>query len=72
MLEMPCSGNRCAALVGEAGIATACAIYTVRLTFAELVCREMTSAKWHGGGSTFEISIVRFTAQIREAAVADR
>ncbi len=28
--RMRCSGNRCAALVGEVGISTACAIYTVR------------------------------------------
>jgi hypothetical protein len=28
--RMRCNGNRCAALVGEVGISTACAIYTVR------------------------------------------
>jgi uncharacterized protein len=28
--RMRCSGNRCSALVGEVGISTACAIYTVR------------------------------------------
>jgi uncharacterized protein len=28
--RMRCSGARCAALVGEVGISTACAIYTVR------------------------------------------
>jgi uncharacterized protein len=28
--RMRCGGNRCAALVGEVGISTACAIYTVR------------------------------------------
>src|SRR5215467_14225976 len=27
---MRCSGDRCAALVGEVGISTACAVYTVR------------------------------------------
>ena len=27
---MRCNGNRCAALVGNVGISTACAIYTVR------------------------------------------
>jgi len=33
--RMRCSGDRCTALVGEVGISTACAIYTVR----PLVCR---------------------------------
>jgi Fe-S-cluster containining protein len=28
--RMRCEGDRCAALVGEVGISTACAIYTVR------------------------------------------
>jgi len=28
--RMRCGGNRCAALVGEVGVSTACAIYTVR------------------------------------------
>jgi cold shock CspA family protein len=28
--RMRCSGNRCAALVGDVGVSTACAIYTVR------------------------------------------
>ena len=28
--RMRCDGNRCAALVGDVGISTACAIYTVR------------------------------------------
>jgi Fe-S-cluster containining protein len=28
--RMRCSGNRCAALTGEVGVATACAIYRVR------------------------------------------
>jgi Fe-S-cluster containining protein len=28
--RMRCSGDRCAALVGEVGIATACAVYSVR------------------------------------------
>jgi uncharacterized protein len=28
--RMRCNGNRCAALVGDVGISTACAIYTVR------------------------------------------
>src|SRR5215469_3089317 len=28
--RMRCSGNRCAALVGQVGISTACAIYAVR------------------------------------------
>jgi uncharacterized protein len=28
--RMRCSGSRCAALVGDVGISTACAIYTVR------------------------------------------
>jgi uncharacterized protein len=27
---MRCTGNRCAALVGEVGITTSCAIYNVR------------------------------------------
>ncbi|MGA8698456.1 MAG: YkgJ family cysteine cluster protein, partial [Xanthobacteraceae bacterium] len=28
--RMRCNGNRCAALVGQVGISTACAIYVVR------------------------------------------
>ncbi|HUD89506.1 MAG TPA: YkgJ family cysteine cluster protein [Xanthobacteraceae bacterium] len=28
--RMRCNGNRCAALVGDVGVSTACAIYTVR------------------------------------------
>jgi hypothetical protein len=28
--RMRCSGNRCAALVGEVGISTACAVYDIR------------------------------------------
>jgi len=28
--RMRCSGDRCAALIGEVGVATACAIYQVR------------------------------------------
>ena len=28
--RMRCSGNRCSALIGEVGVATACAIYGVR------------------------------------------
>ncbi|HVY56815.1 MAG TPA: YkgJ family cysteine cluster protein [Xanthobacteraceae bacterium] len=28
--RMRCFGNRCAALVGEVGVATSCAVYTVR------------------------------------------
>ena len=28
--RMRCSGNRCAALIGEVGISTACAVYAVR------------------------------------------
>jgi Fe-S-cluster containining protein len=28
--RMRCSGNRCAALVGDVGVSTACAIYSVR------------------------------------------
>jgi len=28
--RMRCEGDRCAALVGDVGIATSCAIYTVR------------------------------------------
>jgi uncharacterized protein len=28
--RMRCEGNRCTALVGEVGVATACAVYTVR------------------------------------------
>jgi len=28
--RMRCDGNRCAALVGDVGVSTACAIYTVR------------------------------------------
>jgi len=28
--RMRCSGNRCTALIGEVGVATACAIYGVR------------------------------------------
>ena len=42
--------------------------------FAELVCLEMTPAKWHGGGSIFEgISMVRFASQatFRTAAYLD-
>jgi uncharacterized protein len=30
LCRMRCEGDRCAALVGEVGIATSCAIYTVR------------------------------------------
>ena len=33
---MRCEGNRCAALSGEIGVATACTIYDVR----PLVCRD--------------------------------
>jgi Fe-S-cluster containining protein len=28
--RMRCSGNRCSALVGDVGVATACAIYAIR------------------------------------------
>jgi len=28
--RMKCSGERCAALVGEVGVSTACAIYSIR------------------------------------------
>jgi uncharacterized protein len=49
--RMRCSGDRCAALAGEVGVSTACAVYTVRLMFAGLVCGATTPAKWHGGVS---------------------
>ena len=71
---MRCSGDRCAALVGDVGISTACAIYAVRPDVCELVCREMTPAKWHDGASISKrISTVWWASQItfRTAAYLD-
>src|SRR5262245_27188182 len=63
--RMRCSGNRCAALVGQVGIATACAIYAVRPDVCRARLLEMTPAKWHGGASIFRGLAVRWANQVR-------
>ena len=49
--RMRCNGDRCAALVGDVGVLTACTIYTIRPDVCRACLPGDDPAKWHTGTS---------------------